>query len=43
VREAEASESRLSAFVLGIVQSPAFRMKSADAVSTAQGDGVVNR
>jgi hypothetical protein len=30
VRQAEAADDRLSAFVLGIVRSPAFRMKSAD-------------
>jgi hypothetical protein len=30
VRQAEAADDRLSAFVLGIVKSPAFRMKSAD-------------
>ena len=30
VRQAEAADSRLSAFVLGIVKSAAFRMKGAD-------------
>ena len=30
VREAAAADNRLSAFVLGIVKTPAFRMKSAD-------------
>ena len=39
VREAEAGHHKLSAFVLAIVKSPAFRMKSADASSaTAAGD-----
>jgi mono/diheme cytochrome c family protein len=37
VREAGAADHRLSAFVLGIVQSSAFRMKSAD-VSTSIAD-----
>ena len=32
VRQAEGADHRLSAFVLGIVRSPAFRMKSADTV-----------
>ncbi len=37
VRKAEAADYRLSAFVLGIVKSPAFRMKAADApVSTVE-------
>ena len=35
VRQAAAEDQRLSAFVLGIVKSPAFRMKSAD----VPGDG----
>ncbi|MBI1873933.1 MAG: DUF1592 domain-containing protein [Acidobacteria bacterium] len=34
VREAEAADHRLSAFVLAIVKSPAFRMKNADVSST---------
>jgi hypothetical protein len=38
VRQAEAADDRLSAFVLGIVKSPAFRMKSADG-STSIADG----
>jgi hypothetical protein len=39
VRQAEAGHHKLSAFVLAIVKSPAFRMKSADASSaTAAGD-----
>jgi cytochrome c553 len=38
VREAQAADGRLSAFVLAIVKSPAFRMKSADAAApTAHG------
>lgn len=37
VREAEAADHRLSAFVLAIVKSPAFRMKNAD-VSTSTVD-----
>src|SRR5712691_4610964 len=37
VRQAEAEHHKLSAFVLGIVKSPAFRMKAADApVSTVE-------
>jgi hypothetical protein len=41
VREADASGDRFSAFVLAIVKSPAFRMKSADpAATTANGAGV---
>ncbi|OLC75525.1 MAG: hypothetical protein AUH72_20240 [Acidobacteria bacterium 13_1_40CM_4_65_8] len=35
VRQAAASDHKLSAFVLAIVKSPAFRMKSADATATA--------
>jgi cytochrome c553 len=38
VREAEGADDRLSAFVLGIVKSPAFRMKAAD-VATSNADG----
>jgi HD-like signal output (HDOD) protein len=34
VREAAASDGRLSAFVLAIVKSPAFRMKADTAAST---------
>jgi hypothetical protein len=34
VREAGAADDRLSAFVLAIVRSPAFRMKSADMSTT---------
>jgi hypothetical protein len=37
VRQAAGADYRLSAFVLGIVRSPAFRMKGADA-SAATGD-----
>jgi cytochrome c553 len=37
VRQAEAADHRMSAFVLAIVKSPAFRMKSAD-VSTTTAD-----
>jgi len=37
VREAAAADYRLSAFVLGIVNGPAFRMKSAD-VETTMGE-----
>ncbi len=33
VRGAQASEDRFSAFVLGVVKTPAFRMKSADGVT----------
>ena len=40
VRQAAAADYTLSAFVLGIVKSPAFRMKSADA-STTRRDGTV--
>jgi hypothetical protein len=37
VREAVAADEKMSAFVLAIVKSPAFRMKSADtALSTAE-------
>jgi hypothetical protein len=36
VREAEASESRFSSFVLGIVRSPAFRMNVAERPTTTQ-------
>jgi HD-like signal output (HDOD) protein len=39
VRQAEAGDQRLSAFVLAIVKSPAFRMKSAD-VSTSIAEAV---
>jgi hypothetical protein len=40
VRDRAAADDRLSAFVLAIVRSPAFRMKSADAsASTADGGG----
>jgi hypothetical protein len=39
VRDAAAADSRLSAFVLGIVKSPAFRMKGADVTTTAEPDG----
>lgn len=35
VRQAAAADHRLSAFVVGIVKSPAFRMKSADPSTTA--------
>ena len=35
VREAAATEYRLSAFVLGIVRSPAFRLQAADATTNA--------
>jgi mono/diheme cytochrome c family protein len=35
VRQAEADRYRLSSFVLGIVKSPAFRMKASDATATA--------
>jgi hypothetical protein len=38
VRQADAADQRLSAFVLGIVKSPAFRMKAAD-VSTSVANG----
>jgi hypothetical protein len=38
VRQAGAADDRLSAFVLGIVKSPAFRMKAAD-VSTSIANG----
>jgi mono/diheme cytochrome c family protein len=34
VRDAAAADSRFSAFVLGIVKTPAFRMKAADAAPT---------
>ena len=37
VREAAAADYRLSAFVIGIVNGPAFRMKSAD-VETTMGE-----
>ena len=40
VREADAAHQRLSAFVLGIVKSPAFRMKSAAADTESVGDGL---
>jgi mono/diheme cytochrome c family protein len=36
VRQAEAAESRFSSFVLGIVQSPAFRMNVADGPTATQ-------
>jgi hypothetical protein len=36
VRQAEASEFRFSSFVLGIVQSPAFRMNVAEAATATQ-------
>jgi mono/diheme cytochrome c family protein len=39
VRQAGASDHKLSAFVLAIVKSPAFRMKSADATATAEVGG----
>lgn len=35
MRQAEAAEHRLSAFVLAVAQSPAFRMKAADVATTA--------
>ena len=35
VHQAEAADQRMSAFVIGIVGSPAFRMKSADVTPTA--------
>jgi hypothetical protein len=35
VRQARSNDDRFSAFVLGIVKSPAFRMKSADVVTSA--------
>jgi hypothetical protein len=35
VRDAAAQDYRLSSFVMGIVKSPAFRMKGADALTTA--------
>ena len=35
VRDAAAREYRMSAFILGIVKSAAFRMKSAEALTTA--------
>src|SRR5207244_6615560 len=35
VRQAEAADHRLSAFVLAIVKSPAFRMKSAEVDTSA--------
>ena len=38
VRQADAADQRLSAFVLGIVKSPAFRMKAAE-VSTSVANG----
>jgi hypothetical protein len=34
IREAEAADDRLSAFVLGIVRSAAFRMKAADVATS---------
>jgi mono/diheme cytochrome c family protein len=37
VRQAAAADHRLSAFVLGIVKSPAFRMKAADVSTTTAG------
>jgi mono/diheme cytochrome c family protein len=39
VHQAAASDHRLSAFVLGIVKSPAFRMKSADVETSPAGAG----
>jgi mono/diheme cytochrome c family protein len=39
VRQGEAAGHRISAFVLAIVRSPAFRMKSADVATTASGYG----
>ena len=36
VRQAEADDFRFSAFVLGIVEAPAFRMKAADVITTTQ-------
>jgi hypothetical protein len=39
VRQGDAAGDRLSAFVLAIVKSPAFRMKSADIVTTAADAG----
>jgi hypothetical protein len=39
VRQAEAADHRLSAFVVAIVKSPAFRMKSAEVETTASDAG----
>jgi len=38
VRRAEAADGRFSAFVVGIVSAPAFRMKSADAPTSTAGE-----
>jgi hypothetical protein len=37
VRQAETQNQRLSAFVLGIVKSPAFRMKSGETSAATAG------
>jgi mono/diheme cytochrome c family protein len=44
VRQGQAADYRLSAFVLGIVRTPAFRMKTSDAaVTTAGGEAAARR